>query len=238
MRSEAATGGWRVMAPSAKVEGSSNTCGGNLHLLYGATLRLSTSTDTPNTSPAPQRPRRADAQRNYDALIAAARDAFTQKDTDASLEEIARRAGVGIGTLYRHFPTRQNLLEAVYVDEVQAMCRSAEGLSELPPWEALRDWLRGFVGYVATKQALAEELFAYAGPDADVFASCRTSLYDAGRPLLARAQEAGLVRTDVDISDVLHLASGIAKISSPDREQVVRVLDVALDGLRQAPTGD
>ena len=91
--------------------------------------------------------------------------------TSASLEDIARRAGVGIGTLYRHFPTRQDLLEAVYVEEVDALCRSAVELADEPPWEALVAWLHRFVAYVATKQALAEELFAYVDRDADVFQS-------------------------------------------------------------------
>src|SRR5262245_60018585 len=94
-------------------------------------------------------PKRADALRNYEKLIAAGREAFTEKDRSASLEEIARRAGVGIGTLYRHFPTRTDLIEAVYVEEVEDLCRSADDLSDAPPWDALVGWLRRFVGYVA-----------------------------------------------------------------------------------------
>src|SRR6476469_4202909 len=100
-----------------------------------------------------KRPKRADALRNYEKLVAAAREAFTEADRSASLEDIARRAGVGIGTLYRNFPTRADLVEAVYVDEVEALARSAEELAPLEPWEALTAWLGGFVGYVATKQA-------------------------------------------------------------------------------------
>ena len=131
-----------------------------------------------------------------------------------------------------NFPTRQELLEAVYVDEVEAMCHSVEDLADLPPWEALVGWLRRFVGYVATKQCLAEELFAYSGPEATVFAHCRSALQAAGGPLLQRAQEAGVVRTDVDIQDVLHLVSGISKLSTLEPDQVRHVLDVAIDGLR------
>src|SRR5919199_3301967 len=108
------------------------------------------------------RPKRADALRNYEKLVAAAREAFTEADRSASLEDIARRAGVGIGTLYRNFPTRADLVEAVYVDEVEALARSAEDVADLEPWEALTSWLGRFVGYVATKQALADELFAVA----------------------------------------------------------------------------
>ncbi len=179
-----------------------------------------------------ERPKRADAQRNYDNLLAAARAAFTEADTETSLEDIARRAGVGIGTLYRHFPSRQILIEAVYVDEVEALSRSARELSDRPPWDALSAWLRRFVDYVATKQALINELFAEGG-STDVFLSCRTALYGAGEPLLERAQEAGVVRTDVDIADVLHLVTGIAKLTVPEPSQIDHILNVALDGLRR-----
>ncbi len=143
------------------------------------------------TSPTPllARPKRADAKRNYDKLLAAAREAFTEADTAASLEDIARRAGVGIGTLYRHFPTRQVLIEAVYIDEVEALARSAEDVADLPPWEALHTWLRRFVEYVATKQALINELFAD-GAESTVFASCRSMMYEAGRAV-ARARPGG-----------------------------------------------
>src|ERR1700733_7693879 len=106
----------------------------------------------------PIRPKRADALRNYERLIAAAREAFAEGGTATSLEEIARRAGVGIGTLYRNFPSRRDLLEAVYVEEVEALSRSATEFAEFEPWDALVAWLPRFVGYIATKQALAEEL--------------------------------------------------------------------------------
>src|ERR1700746_136633 len=97
--------------------------------------------DTTDLETIGPRPKRADAQRNYGKLLEAARAACTEADTDASLEDIARRAGVGIGTLYRHFPTRQVLIEAVYVDEVEALSRSARDLADLPPWQALTPWL-------------------------------------------------------------------------------------------------
>jgi AcrR family transcriptional regulator len=179
-----------------------------------------------------RRPMRADARRNYDKLIAAGREAFTEKDSSASLEDIARRAGVGIGTLYRHFPTRTDLIEAVYVEEVGALCRSADDMSDLPPWDALVGWLHRFIGYVATKHALADELFAVADRDAEVFKSCRGAFYGAGEPLLKRAQEAGEVRPDVTINDVVQMVGGIAKIQGADPATVERILSVALDGLR------
>src|SRR6476660_10082198 len=91
-----------------------------------------------------QRPQRADARANRDKLVASAGAVFTEKGTSAPLEEVAERAGVGIGTLYRHFPTRQALLEAVYVDEVEAMAHAAADLAVLPPWEALSQWLHQY----------------------------------------------------------------------------------------------
>jgi AcrR family transcriptional regulator len=192
---------------------------------------------TPQTEPLQlsNRPKRADALRNYEKLLAAAREAFTEADRSASLEDIARRAGVGIGTLYRHFPTRADLVQAIYVDEVEALSRSAGELAGLEPWEALTAWLQRFVGYVATKQALADELFAAAERDAAVFAGCRAMLHAAGEPLLRRAQDEGVVRPDVTIDEVVRMVGGIAKIPSDDPAEIQRLLGVALDGLRYRP---
>jgi AcrR family transcriptional regulator len=192
-----------------------------------------TATDVAELAP---KPKRADARRNYEKLLSAAREAFAQDGTSASLEDIARRAQVGIGTLYRHFPTRQHLLEAVYIDEVEAMSRSAADLSDLPPWDALATWLRQFVRYAATKRALAEELLAYVDADASVFSACRGVVMGAGDGLLRRAQEAGVARPDADFNDVGRMIAAIAAMRAADAEQVERVLEIALDGLRyQAP---
>jgi AcrR family transcriptional regulator len=182
-----------------------------------------------------KRPKRADALRNYEKLVAAAREAFTEADRSAALEDIARRAGVGIGTLYRNFPTRTDLVQAVYVDEVEALSRSAAELTGLEPWEALTAWVQRFVGYVATKQALSDELFAVADRDPAVFAGCRAMLHSAGEPLLRRAQDAEIVRPDVTIDEVVRLVAGIAKIPTDDPADVQRVLALALDGLRYRP---
>jgi AcrR family transcriptional regulator len=182
-----------------------------------------------------QRPKRADARRNHEKLISAAREAFAEDGTSASLEDIARRAQVGIGTLYRHFPTRQDLLEAAYVDEVEAICRSAADLADLPPWDALVAWLHRFVRFAATKRALAAELIAYIDEDAEVFRSCGASVYTAGQSLLERAQRAGVVRSDTNFTDVGKLVGGIAVIRTPEPEQIERILDMALDGLRYKP---
>jgi AcrR family transcriptional regulator len=178
------------------------------------------------------RPQRADARRNYEKVVAAARDAFTEGGASTSLEEIARRAQVGIGTLYRHFPNRQALLEAVYVDEVEELCRSAGDLDELAPWEALVGWLHRFVAYLATKQALAQELLDYIERDAALFQTSRAALYAAGEPLLKRAQQARVVRADTDLPEVIQMVGGIAKIPTSEPGQVDHILDIALDGLR------
>jgi len=179
-----------------------------------------------------ERPKRADARRNYDRLVTAARDAFAELGTSASLEEVARRAGVGIGTLYRHFPSRQDLLEAVYVEEVEDVCRRADELTDLPPWEALAEWLHRVVSYVGRKYALAQELWNYLDRDAPVFSGCRTALFAAGGALLERAQQAGDVRADVTIDDVMQIVGGIGKNVTIPPDQMERILDIALDGLR------
>jgi len=179
-----------------------------------------------------ERPKRADARRNYEKVLAAAREAFAEGGESTALEEIARRAGVGIGTLYRHFPNRQALLEALYVGEVEEMCRSAAELDGNDPWEALEAWFERFISYIGTKKALAAELQNYLDPDAPLFQSCRTSLWAAGEPLLTRAQEAGVVRSDVSIGDVIQLVVGVAKMPSADPKQNEHILRIALDGLR------
>jgi AcrR family transcriptional regulator len=182
-----------------------------------------------------RRPKRADARRNYDKVVAAARDAFAERGDATSLEEIARRAGVGIGTLYRNFPTRQALLEAVYVDEVESLCRSASEFESLPPWEAFSAWAHRLVGYLATKQALASELLEYLDRDAPLFRSCREALLSAGQPLLERAQGAEVVRADTNLWDIIHLVGAVAKIPGADPEQIEHILTLALDGLRYRP---
>jgi AcrR family transcriptional regulator len=186
-------------------------------------------TDTPATD---IRPKRADARRNEEKLVAAAREAFAERGAETSLEDIARRAEVGIGTLYRHFPTRPALLEAVYLDEVETICRSADDFAGLEPWEALTSWLRRYAGFAATKRALFDELLPYIGQDAEVFQSCKTAIRTTGDALLHRAQEAGAVRPDVTFMDVARMVGGIATIRPAEAEEIDRILDVALDGLR------
>ena len=144
------------------------------------------------------------------------------------MEEIARKAGVGIGTLYRHFPTRQDLLESVYADDVEAVCRSAEEVANLPPWEALTTWLYRFVDYLGTKRALAEAV----NFQSELFQGGRASVHTAGENLLRRAQEAGMARSEVSFDDVLRLIYGLTMVEFIEAGQRERVLGMAIDGLR------
>jgi AcrR family transcriptional regulator len=175
---------------------------------------------------------RADAKRNYDKIVTAARESFAECGTSASLEAIARRAGVGIGTLYRHFPTRPALLEAVYIGEVQELCSATEELLEMPEWESFVALMHRLVSYLATKKALASELLNYVDHDAAFFKTCRADLFVAGEPVLKRAQDAKMVRADTDFTEIVQLVGGIAKIEPATSEQREHILDIALDGLR------
>jgi len=186
------------------------------------------------------RPMRADAQRNYTRLLDAASAAFLEHGADdVSLEEIARRAGVGIGTLYRHFPTRQALLEAVYRDQVELLeARADELLKAEPPGDALADWLRALMKFSSTKHTLTSALLAGLGKDSELLSSCSKVIRDAADALLARAQEAGVVRPDADSGDVIRLvhAVNIATQRGPaDPGQADRMLALILDGLRPQP---
>jgi AcrR family transcriptional regulator len=183
-----------------------------------------------------ERPMRADARRNVELLLAAARDAFAEHGPNASLDDIARQAGVGPGTLYRHFPNRLALLEAAYRDVVDNLCAEGESLLEAePPGEALVGWLRRFVGYVAVKHGLAAALSREVGKDSAVFAESRTRVHAIGGALLARAKDAGAIRPDADLADVFQLVSAIAQAGEQSPEGAAlsdRLLDLAMDGLR------
>ncbi len=183
------------------------------------------------------RPMRADAQRNYVKLLSAASDAFLESGADdVSLEEIARRAGVGIGTLYRHFPTRQALLEAVYRDQVEALrARADELLDSGSPGEAFAAWLRALVGFSSTKRSLTSAMVATLGKDSELLSTCSKLIRDSAASLLARAQQAGAVRTDVDSTDLIRLVHGVSMVTEyapGDPGQADRMLTLILDGLR------
>jgi AcrR family transcriptional regulator len=180
------------------------------------------------------RPLRADAQRNRDRLVEVALEAFS-KGADATLESIAKTAGVGIGTLYRHFPTREALIEAVYRTELAKLCDSVPGLlATLPPDEALRTWMDRFVDYMATKRGMADALKAVIASGGDPYSHSRDLLTGAVTTLL----EAAGISGEVDPVDVLGTLSGISLVAADMDGQSGRMLDLLMDGLRfQRPAG-
>ena len=164
-----------------------------------------------------------------------AKAAFAEVGADVSLDEIARRAGVGIGTLYRHFPTRDAIVEAVYRREVQQLAGSATRLlASLPPGEALHEWMRLFVDYIATKKVIAPALGSIKAGAPDLLTSSTAMIQDAISLLVARAQASGEVRADADPTDLLRALIGFSYgNTSPDWEASARrLIDILMDGLR------
>ncbi|GAA3466575.1 TetR/AcrR family transcriptional regulator [Nonomuraea roseola] len=185
----------------------------------------------------PARPRRADALRNYERLLAAATDAFAEHGPQAPLDDIARAAGVGNATLYRHFPTRQALLEAVFHDHIQRLCHRAEELASAPQSAAaLMSWLKDVAAQGSAAHGLAASLMAAMEGPEDSW--CRKAVSDAAAALLARAQEAGEIRIDVTVRQLLKLVNAIALATEadPKPEEADRLLDILLNGLR-TPSG-
>ena len=179
------------------------------------------------------RPMRADARRNYERLIAAAREMFRDGDADTSLEAVAKRAGVGIGTLYRHFPNRLALLEGIYRDEVDALgSRSQAILDEADPWEGLAQLLHDFVDYAATKRALFQELVDAVGRDSELLTHSRAVIESAFEAVLSKAQRAGVARAEVTASDLMRLVGGCTMMPGSTDDQRGRMLDVVLAGIR------
>ncbi|GAA1329046.1 TetR/AcrR family transcriptional regulator [Actinocatenispora thailandica] len=182
------------------------------------------------------RPLRADAQRNRDRLLTAAATAFA-RDSGASLDSIARDAGVGIGTLYRHFPTREALVEATYRNELNRLCDAAdELLTDQPPDVALRAWMDRLIDYMAAKHGMADALRALIAAGGNPFAASRSRLTAALTTLLDAGVEQGLLRGEVAADDILVGLSGLAMHAAPDRrDQLGRLLDLLMDGLRRHP---
>ncbi|MEV0170818.1 TetR/AcrR family transcriptional regulator [Streptomyces sp. NPDC050803] len=189
---------------------------------------------TSDQKPAPAR--RADAERNRDKILAAARAAFAEPGAQVSMAEISRRAGVGMATLYRNFPGRRELLEALYVDEVSAICEAAETVDGETPGAVLTAWLHRFYAYFASKRDIAGELLADSGSDNPVFSENRSRVLAAGRPLLVAAQEAHEVRDDLTLEQICDMVIAIAAING-EADYVEPILRVALDGLRPAGGG-
>jgi AcrR family transcriptional regulator len=178
---------------------------------------------------------RADARRNRDRLLEVAKAAFTDAGADVSLDEIARRAGVGIGTLYRHFPSRDAIVEAVYRREVEQLADAATRLiASLPAGEALRQWMRLFVDYVATKRVIAPALKSMVGGASELYAASGARITEAMALMVNRARAAGDIRADADPADLLRALAGFTHFNAgPDWEASARrLIDILVDGLR------
>jgi AcrR family transcriptional regulator len=181
---------------------------------------------------------RADARQNHARLIAAATEAFAEKGADAPLEDIARRAGVGIGTLYRHFPTRLDLQAAVFRTQVGAVCTEGDTLAGTsPPETAFAAWIRTLAKYLVTKRGLSRALIDAVGAESELISSCWVAMRETTERLLANAQRAGVVRPDVTASDVMRLVHGVAVSTEKEPGRSDLLLSVMLDGLATQRSG-
>ena len=183
----------------------------------------------------PSPTRRADAERNRDKILAAARSAFADPEAEVSMAEISRRAGVGMATLYRNFPGRRELLEALFADEVNAVCEAAGTAGGETPGAVLTAWLHRFFAFTASKRHIASELLERTDRSNPLFDDSRARVIAAGRPLLAAAQRSHEARDDLTLEQVLDMVIAIAAIHG-DTRYLEPILQAALDGLR--PTTD
>ncbi len=200
-------------------------------------MATSSSAETSTASSTPSaRPMRADARRNYERVLAEARIAFAEHGTDASLEDVARRAGVGIGTLYRHFPNRHALMSAVFQGAVDELLAHSRALADADaPCGALVTWLRDIITHAGEYRGLARELMSASRDESSALARCSTPMREAGERLLVRAQKSGAVRPDVSIGDLMQLTNAIALAAeqAPDDPELAdRLLTLTLKGLR------
>jgi AcrR family transcriptional regulator len=178
---------------------------------------------------------RADAQRNRERILSIAKQAFTQYGVNVSLDDVARQAAVGAGTLYRHFPTRDSLLEAVYRTEVERLALAEKQLTEtLPPIEALRAWMLLFVDYIAAKQIIAPALNTMVGKPSKLFDASGTLIKTAINGLVSRAIKSGAIRADLDPLDLLRALVGVSNVASmPDWSQSAkRLVQILIAGSR------
>lgn len=181
--------------------------------------------------------KRADAERNRDKILAAARAAFADPGAEISMAEISRRAGVGMATLYRNFPGRQELLEALYTDEVDAVCEAAETLAAETPGALLMAWLHRFFAFYNSKRHVGAELLRNSADNKPFMSAGRDRVLAAGRPLLAGAQRSGEIRGDLTLEQVLDMVTAVAAIPG-DPGYLEPILRAALDGLRLKRVAD
>ncbi len=176
--------------------------------------------------------RRADARRNRERLLEVAVRAFAHEGAVAPLDAIAREAGVGIGTLYRHFPTREALIEAAYRNELTRLCEATDDLlASSSPAVALREWMARFIAYMATKRGMADALRAVIASGGNPYEQSRARLLDAISALVTAGVASGVIRADVELIDILAGLSGVS-LAAGDSAQRDRLLDLLMDGLR------
>ena len=189
---------------------------------------------TPAAKKTARKPR-ADAQRNRQRILEIAKQVFTRRGAEASMDEIAKRAKIGPGTLYRHFPSRDDLLAAVYISEVEKLAEAQRRLSaELPPIEALRAWLLVFIDYIAAKKIIAPALNAMAGGPSRVFQQSGRVMEEAAHALASRAVASRDLRPDVDAMDMLRAIYGVSSAGSTDNwpAKARRFVDILIRGSR------
>jgi AcrR family transcriptional regulator len=192
------------------------------------------ATAQPPAERAGEHPKRADARRNHDRLVAAAREVFAREGGGASMEAIARQAGVGVGTLYRHFPRRIDVVEAVYRTDVDTLVETSERVAaELEPWPALVEFLEALVRYAQGKRTFLNELHEAFDKNPDLRTDMLGRVRGAVQLVLGRAQDAGLVRADLSGADLMQLVGPMCTNATLTEEQSRRLLDVILDGLRR-----
>jgi AcrR family transcriptional regulator len=179
------------------------------------------------------RPMRADAKRNYERLVTAARDVFAREGGGASMEAIAKEAGVGVGTLYRHFPKRIDVVEAVYRDDVDELVTVAQSVvADREPWPALVAWLEAFVRYASAKKRFLNELHEAFEKNPELQLASRERIVGALGIVLIPAQEVGVVRTDIDAPDLMQLLGSLCMSATLTPDQSARLLLMIEDGLR------
>lgn len=182
----------------------------------------------------PAKPMRADARRNYERLLDAGRAVLTARGSEASMEEIAKAADVGVGTLYRHFPRRIDLVEAVYREDVDGLATLAGQLAETAgPWEGLVEWLQAFVRYAQSKRVFLTELHEAFEKNPNFKLDSRDKIATAAATVLRRAQQAGVARSDIDQDDLMQLVGGMCMARASALPQNERLLRLVLDGIRQ-----
>jgi AcrR family transcriptional regulator len=189
---------------------------------------------TRNQKSVPRKPR-TDAQRNRERILEVAKQAFTRSGANASLDDIAKEAGVGAGTLYRHFPTRGDLLQAVYRSELEKLAAVEQKLAQtMTPVDALRAWLLLFIDAIAAKQLIAPALNRLVGDHKKIFEASYAQMHDAIRSLVRRAIKSGDIRRDLDAIDLLRALVGVSNVASgPDWQQSARrLVDILITGSR------